>query len=164
MFALSGLENDNLESNYEKYSKKLFRLSFSILGSQVEAEDVMHDVFMKYLDKLPSFNDEKHEEAWFIRVTVNLCKDYLRKSKVRKYIQIEDLGDYGIEDKQAEDLSFVMKLPEKYKTIVILHYLEGYSTHEISKFLSISESGVKMRLSRGREMLKESIQEEGRDA
>ncbi len=159
MFALSKNDIDKFESKYHKYSDKLYRIAFSILCNTQETEDVIQDAYIKYLEKQPVFLNDNHEEGWFVSVTINLCKDKLRKTRKHTCIESEELEKYGVEDKQTDSLEEMLQLPEKYKTVILLHYMEGYSIEEIAKILSISQSGVKMRLVRGREKIKFLLQE-----
>ncbi len=145
---------------YDKYADMLYRLAYSMVLSTHDAEDVVHDVFAKYLMKNPHFKDEEHEKAWFLRVTVNQCHDFAKKQKYRNYTPLEEVVA-TVETK--EDLGLlpaVLALDEKYKMVLLLHYFEGYSVEEIAFSLKLSVSAVKMRLSRGREKLKHQIGKE----
>lgn len=145
------------ETTYNKYSNMLYRLAFSILQSCEDAEDAVQTVFYKYLCKQPHFDDDEHEKAWFIRVTINQCKDSMRRRKIRVVVPLDEVVDLGVYDEQGEILQTLISLPEKYKIVLILYYLEGFKVNEISKMTKISKSAVKMRLSRGRELLKEKL-------
>ena len=149
------------EELYRKYGKFLFRISYAILCNKEDAEDTVQDVFYKYLVKQPTFRDEEHEKAWFLRVASNQSKDMLRKRKIRTTLSLEDIEEYEIAPEQASVLQDLFALPEKYKLILILHYLEGFSVQQIASSEQLSESAVKMRLARGREMLRNTI--EGRE-
>lgn len=139
----------------------LFRVCFSMLRSREDAEDAVQDVFLKYFTDPKAFNDVEHEKAWFIRVTTNHCKDVMRKRTVRSAVGLDEIGeleaDYEIEKDSGEVLSSIFALPEKYRTVFVLHYLEEISVADVAKSLGLSQSAVKMRLSRGRELLKEKL-------
>lgn len=151
-----------LETAYDKYADMLYRLAFSHLRRREDAEDAVQDVFTKYMNTSPRFTDDEHERAWLVRVTVNRCHDMLRRGKVRERDSLDDISE--IPDEESENTSGVLQavfaLPEKYKTAITLHYLEGFSVEEISSMLGISLSAVKMRLSRGREILKDLLDKE----
>lgn len=151
-----------LETAYDKYADMLYRLAFSHLRRREDAEDAVQDVFTKYMNTSPRFTDDEHERAWLVRVTVNRCHDMLRRGKVREHDSLDDISE--IPDEEGENTSGVLQavfaLPEKYKTAITLHYLEGFSVEEISLMLGISLSAVKMRLSRGREILKDLLDKE----
>ena len=148
-------------SRYDLYADLLYRLALANVQDREDAEDIVHDVFVRYMEKKPHFHDEEHEKAWFVRVTINLCRDFLRKRQYRNYVPLDQVGDIQFEEpKQTEVLTYLSKLPEKYRIVIVLHYLEGYSVKDISNILRISASAVKMRLSRGRELLKNNIERE----
>ena len=142
------------EELYGKYGKFLFRISYAILCSREDAEDAVQEVFYKYLVKQPIFRDEEHERAWFLRVASNQSKDMLRRRKVRSSLSLEEIEEYEIAPEQATILQDLFSLPEKYKMILILHYLEDFSVQDIARSENLSPSAVKMRLARGREMLR----------
>lgn len=148
-------ENPSLQTAYDRHADMLFRLSYSILFSREDAEDVVHDVFIKYVNKSPSFREYEHEKAWFVRVTINQCRDLQRRRRIRSYVPLEEITELPVEQfKSNEVIKSIIALPEKYKLSILIHYFEGYSVEQTSKILGISRSAVKMRLVRGREMLK----------
>ena len=157
---LNKIEPTDFETLYNRYGEMLFRICFSMLKSKEDAEDAVQDVFLKYYTSPKAFNDSEHEKAWFIRVTSNYCKDVMKRRTVRSAVgldEIAELGDYGIEDEGSEVLNSIFALPEKYRTVFVLHYLEQMSVVDIAKSLGLGQSAVKMRLSRGREILKEKL-------
>ena len=105
------------------------------------------------------FTDEEHERAWLIRITVNRCYDLLRYKSKRNHEALDEITEMAAEEKElnTEIFQILEKLPVKNKTAMILHYLEGFSVDEVSRTLGISLSATKMRLSRGRELLKNLI-------
>lgn len=152
----------DIETAYELYADMLYRISFAQLGSDADAQDVVQDVFMKYMTKAPVFFNHEHQKAWFIRVTVNHCHDYARRANVRKIVPLEEADYVTVESQEHLDslMDILSCIPEKYKDTVILHYLEGFSVHETAKILGISLSATKMRLSRARERLQALRKEE----
>ena len=158
---LSQIGKSDFEIIYDRYSGLLYRLSLSHLQSPHDAEDAVHDVFAKYISEPHKFKDKEHEEAWFVKVTVNHCRDLLRKKKYRNHLSLDEV--HHLKTAEAEEnsvLEVLGKLSERYKAVIILHYLEGYSIDEISFMLGISASAVKMRLSRGRDLLKKLMEKE----
>ncbi len=147
----------DFDSVYLTYADMLYRISVSMLRSADDAEDAVQNAFCRYLDKAPSFRDTEHEKAWLIRVTINQCKDLMRRRKLRAWLPIEALTDVGVRVKSTPALDAVAELPEMYKTVIILYHLEEMSVQEIAGTLSLSQSAVKMRLARAREMLREII-------
>lgn len=159
---LSRNGKSDFEIVYDRYSGLLYRLALSHLQNAHDAEDAVHDVFAKYISEPHKFKDKEHEEAWFVKVTVNHCRDLLRKKKYRNHLSLDDIHHMktnGITEDNSI-LEVLGKLSERYKAVIILHYLEGYSVDEISFMLGISVSAVKMRLSRGRDLLKNLMEKE----
>ena len=145
---------EQFEEIYGKYSNMLYRLALTHLLSREDAEDAVHDVFMKYMNSTPRFFDAEHEKAWFVRVTVNHCHDLARKRKLRTHSPLEDAAELCAEIGAGEVTEAVLGLEDTYKTPILLHYYEGYSVEECARMLRISVSAVKMRLARAREKLK----------
>ena len=141
------------EAAYDAYGPMVYRLAMVYLGRHADAEDVTQEAFVKLLYKAPSFADAGHERRWLLRVTANLCRDQLRGFWRKRAVALE--GDYPIRDPETFEVAeAIVALPEKYKAVLHLHYYEGYSVAEIGEILKLSQSAVKMRLSRGRELLK----------
>ncbi len=160
LFSLGGSSVD-VAGVYDRYADVLYRLALTHLGNGEDAEDAVHDVFAKFISASPSFHDAEHEKAWFIRATVNRCHDIYRRNSKRNHLPLEEAENIlHTHEDEPEIVKLVHSLPEKYKSAIIIHYLEGYSVEETAKILSISVSAVKMRLSRGRDYIKELIRKE----
>ena len=147
----------HIETAYKAYSDMLYRVALAQLQSDEDAQDAVQDVFIKYISHSGSFKDEEHQRAWFLRVTVNVCRDMQRKHKVRRlFDESNSLSDTDVSDSGRYELFETLGLiPEKYKSVVILHCLEGLSIKETAEVLGISLSAAKMRLSRARDVLRE---------
>ena len=160
--SLSQIGKSDFEKMYDRYSGLLYRLALSHLQSSHDAEDAVHDVFARFMAKPREFESEEYEKAWFIKVTVNQCHDMQRKKKYRTHLSLDDVHHLATEENSSLQGVFgvVCRLPDKYKDVILLHYLEGYLIDEISFMLGISVSAVKMRLSRGRELLKKLMEKE----
>lgn len=102
------------------------------------------------------------EKYWIIRVTINLCKDYLKSSWFRKSVELDENLSY-LPKEQDEVLAEVLKLPEKYKAVIYLFYYEEYSLKEISKILKTNESTIGTRLARGKKILEDKLKREWED-
>jgi len=150
-------QTHDFDAVYTRYADMLYRIAVSILRSSDDAEDAVQNAFCRYLDKSPSFRDAEHEKAWMIRVTVNQCRDLMRRRKIRAWLPLEALTDVGVREKSTPALDAVGLLPEKYKSVVVLYHLEEMSIDAIAQTLELSPSAVKMRLSRAREMMRETI-------
>ena len=152
-----------LEQAYETYADMLYRLALSHLKNPEDAEDTVQEVFVKYMHHFSIFSDEEHERAWLIRTTVNRCYDLLKYNSKRIHEDLDELAEEIAAEEQEQHIEIfriLEKIPAKNKTVIVLHYLEGFSIEEIARMLRISVSAVKMRLSRGREQMKDVIERE----
>ena len=156
---MDSLKRIDLEQTIEKYSDLIYRTNFLILRNPHDAEDVMQETFIKYMRTDVEFRDEEHKKAWLLKVSQNKCKDMLRFHKVHAYISYEEIQEYIISDdfvdvEDIEEVIDIAKLSYKYKTVILIHYIEGYSVKETAEILGITETAVKSRLKRAREKLK----------
>lgn len=146
--------DDDVEATVKTYSNLLFRLCFTMLRSQTDAEDAVAEVFLKYISHGRMFYEEEHKKAWLIRVATNHCKNMLRFYKIRNHASLEEISEYGQTEEDSSILTALFALSEKYRTILYLHYIEGYKTREIAGMLSITQAAVQKRLQYGRDRLK----------
>lgn len=145
------------EELFLKYMDRLYRMALFMLFSVQDAEDIVQETYIRLLVKQPKFHDEEHAKAWLIRVCINLCKNQLRFRKRHPQDNIEGLQNSIVSTEVYEVMHSMYCLPEKLRKVMILHAVEGYSVKEISKILKISESAVKKRLQRGRDLLRKEV-------
>lgn len=149
----------------EKYKDHLFAVAFNICKNAADADDVVQDTFLQYHIADKQFENEQHIRAWLIRVTINKAKNINMSFWRRAGIPLEDyMETLTFETPEAEDLfEEVMKLPEKYRIVMHLFYYEDYSIREIAQIINVTESNVKVRLTRGRRLLRNVLKEEWND-
>ena len=152
----------DIDAAYFTYGDLLYRVAFAQLANDADAQDAVQDTFVKYMTKAPHFTDENHEKAWLIRVTMNRCRDIARRNKLHSHHPLSEISHVESEEKQGyhEWLRQIHGLPDIYRSILILHCLEGFSLQESADSLGISLSAAKMRLRRGRDILEQIRQEE----
>lgn len=159
---LSKMSAQDFEWIYEKYKNLLFRIAFTMLKNCDDAEDVLQEVFIKRVYNAPVFETDEHEKRWLIRVTINLCKNHLMSFWNRNRTEIEDIEvmeSWQLDSEEKLLLQEVIFLPEKHRVAIYLHYFEGYTCKEIAQMLGSRESTIKMRLKKGRELLKLKMEE-----
>ncbi|MBQ6786941.1 MAG: sigma-70 family RNA polymerase sigma factor [Lachnospiraceae bacterium] len=149
----------------ERYQNNLFATAFNVCKNAQDAEDVVQDTFIQYHASKKEFESEQHIRAWLLRVVINKAKNVNRTFWKQNKVSLEDyMETLSFETPESENLfETVMKLPEKYRIVIHLFYYEDYSVQEIASILQITQSNVKVRLSRGRQLLKESLKEEWED-
>lgn len=146
------------------YIDTVFRVALNYLKSPADAEDICQNVFEKLLREKKPFQSEAHIKAWLIRVAINECRKVLR-SPWRKQESFEDYARTLTFETQGRSDLFrtVMELPKKYRLPIYLHYYEGYTTQEIAGMMKIPKNTVCTNLKRGRELLKQKLQEVDQD-
>lgn len=143
----------------EMYADMVRRICLVHLKNIHDTEDVFQNVFLKYMLYKDSFENEEHEKAWLVRVTVNACTDWLRSLSRRRWIPLESLLEEGNAPDNAswEVMEAVLQLPEKYRRVIYLFYYEGYSAVEIAEILGKKENTIYTWLSRARGILREKL-------
>ena len=134
----------------------LLRIAMTRLSSPADAEDVVQEVFLKLLTARPQFRDEEHEKAWFLRVSINCINSFYKKAEHRRAVSVEQVPE-GETAPQDDFELLLMALPEEYRVEVHLFYGERMSVREIAGMVGRSENAVRVRLTRARKMLRESL-------
>ena len=151
----------NIREAVIKYSDTLYKVCIVILCNEQDVQDAIQDTFCRYLEKKPEFHDEEHEKAWLIRVATNICRDMIRFRIRHPKVDIDEIENTLAAPEQKEILEELLELPVKQKTVIYLHYVEGYQIKEIADILGLTESAVKMRLRRGRKQMRDALSMEG---
>ena len=153
-----------LKSLYREFMPSVYRMAYSYLQNHPDSEDVVQETFLRLAQCGKRFEDKRQVQAWLIVTAANLCKDLLRRSH-RKELPLEAAETVAADREEDSGLlASIRVLPAKYKTVIYLHYYEGYSVTELAKLLHRPESTIKTWLSRGRDRLRESLGEKGGDA
>lgn len=149
----------------ERYKDALFAAAFHICKNSADADDVVQDTFLQYHLTKKQFDSEQHIRAWLIRVAINKAKDCTRSFWRQKGQPLDEyIETLAFETPESENLfEQVLALPEKYRIVIHLFYYEDYSVREIAGILNLTEANVKVRLSRGRKLLKDILKEEWND-
>ena len=111
------MQTEEIKNMIEKYSGLVYKVAITRSGNIENAEDVFQEVFVKYSQKMPKFENEEHEKAWFIRVTINLTKNLHNQAWNRKTVPLEETIQF--EEKEEENIfQIVSTLPQNYRTVV----------------------------------------------
>jgi len=149
----------------DRYKDNLFAVAFNVCKNAADADDVVQDTFVQYHTQNRQFESEQHIKAWLIRVAINRSINVTRSLWRRSSLPLEDYME-SLPFEAPEDSTLfaqVMALPEKYRVVIHLFYYEDYPVKDIAGILKVSENNVKVRLSRGRALLKKALKEEWSD-
>ena len=140
---------------FKQFTDTVYRVALHNTANFSDAEDVTQEVFVKLFETNKAFRDSEHLKAWLIRVTINLCRDKMKKSS--RETLVENVFPNKPNEDKSDVLEAVKALPEKYRNAIYLHYYEGYTAKEIGKILDAKESTVLSWLSRGRDALRKEL-------
>ena len=139
----------------------LYRISMSMLKNEADCEDAVQTAILTAYEKLSSLKKEEYFRTWLVRILINVCNKQLgRRGKI---INLDD-NEYTAEpsvpshDKNIELKIALENLPQKFRQVIVLFYIEGFSVTNIRNILGIPEGTVKSRLSKGRSLLKSSLE------
>ncbi len=147
----------------EEYGNRLLRTCYLILRDREEAEDVVQETFVRVFRKIEEFRGESGLYTWIYTIALNLSRDRLRKRmdfsifenericNINSEIHIEKVIDRDLLKRELDEISPI------YREVLVLFYFEELSVKEISQLLDEKEGTVKSKLSRGRNILKESL-------
>ena len=149
------------EDIFFRYGDMLYRIAVVMLGSSYDAEDVVQDTLIRYMEHRKAFQDKSHEKAWLVRVTVNLCKNRLLFAGRHPQVELSELAGYSEEKTDGHLMECLMKLSFTYRAVLLLYYVMGYSLRETAQLLRTTEAAAKKRLERGRKKFREIMEQEG---
>ena len=152
-----------LERIMAQYGSLLLRMCYIFLRDASLAEDAVQDTFLKAYKKLGTFRQESTEQTWLMRIAINTCKDYLRLSwfrRVDRKVTLESLPEATHEPVIADSIVVdeVMRLPAKYKYVIMLRYYQEMKLKQISETLGVPMDTIKSRIRRANQILRQRLE------
>lgn len=149
-----------------RHREKVRNLIYLTLNNPESVDDIAQDVFITVFRNLNKFRYESQFSTWLYRITINKCKDHLRRQKIRSiFSPIKETEEEDVSVTPNEDIDIsgivqkaISKLPEKLRTPLILKEIEGLSYQEISESVGCEIGTVKSRIFRAREGLKKYLE------
>jgi len=151
-----------LSELYEKYSKDIFKYSFSILKNEDDAKDAVQEVFVKYAQKESSFKRNCSYKTWLLILTRNYCYNKIKSKgfnndKLYNYVfEKQYESDY---DTQITVKTALLQLKPEYNELIYLREYEGYSYKEIAEMTEQSLENVKIKIFRARQQLRKILKD-----
>jgi len=157
---------------FRDHEARLYRLAVTILRNERDAEDALQDAYIRIFERIKGFRGKSAFETWMTAILVNVCRDRLRRRKLRRALPLDWLRNQAGEVDVASEVaalsrrqtlwSLVDRLDDKYRLPVILHYHEGWSCGEVAGILSLRTSTVYSRLNTARIRLRTMLNAESR--
>jgi RNA polymerase sigma-70 factor (ECF subfamily) len=145
----------------EEYQHLVYGLALSRAGNKFDADDIFQEVFLVYFGKDRDFRDEEHRKAWLIKTTLNCCKRALYSTWRKKTVPLDEshksITYTFVSQEENAVFTALRELPEKYRTVLHLFYFEEFATERIAAVLGITGAAVRMRLMRGRALMREKL-------
>ena len=149
-----------MDSIIDRYQDMVYGLALTRTGSRADADDVFQEVFIAYYQSGKNFRDEEHRKAWLLRTTINQARRVTSSSWRQKTVPLSEREDTPVQFREPEEnevWNALRSLAEDYRLPIYLFYFQELSTREIAKILAIRPGAVRMRLTRGREQLREKL-------
>ena len=154
-----GYIKENAARLLDVHGDSVLRMAYSYMHNMQDAEDILQETLIRYMQAAPEFENESHARAWLLRVAANLSKNRI---EYNRYRMADELNEELVAE-EREDLSFVWEavksLPVTYRETIHLFYREGFKTAQIAEILGEKEATVRSHLKRGREKLREILKE-----
>ena len=163
MEALPLRAGGEMESIIDRYQDTVYGLALARTGNRADADDVFQEVFLAYCQCGKAFRDEEHRKAWLLRTTVNQSRRVTSSTYRQRTVPLSEREDAPVQFREPEEnrvWEALRGLSEDYRLPIYLFYFQELSTQEIAKALAIRPGAVRMRLTRGREQLREKLKGE----
>ena len=149
-----------MEQVIDRYQDMVYGLALAKTGNRADADDVFQEVFLAYYQSGKAFREEEHRKAWLLRTTVNQCRRIVGSTWRKKTVPLSEREEIPVQFREPEENEVwqaMQDLAEDYRLPLYLFYFQELSAQEIAKVLSIRPGAVRMRLSRGREQLRQAL-------
>ena len=160
MEALPLRAGGEMDEMIDRYQNTVYGLALARTGNRADADDVFQEVFLAYHQCGKTFRDEEHRKAWLLRTTINQARRVTSSSWRQKTVPLSEREDTPVQFREPEENQVweaLQALAEDYRLPIYLFYFQELSTQEIAKALAIRPGAVRMRLTRGREQLRDKL-------
>ncbi len=164
-----GEEAYNIETLMRQYGNDVLRTAYSYVNDRSAAEDCFQETFIKAYKNLKNFRGESSIKTWLIRITVNVCKDYLKSAYQKHVVPMMEFEEDAIvsendfeevenKDRNRQILDAVNSLPEHYREVIMCVFYNEMSIEETAAATGVAAGTVKSRLHRAKEQLKNILE------
>lgn len=145
----------------ERNKQGMYKVAKAYLHYEEDVADAMQETILTCYEKLDTLREPQYFKTWMTRILINKCKNILRKNReLRLTEELPETGEWDAAQENLEFMELLQSMDEKYRTILILYYVEGFNTREIAELLEMNEHTVKTRLVRARKRFAQEYQEE----
>lgn len=146
-----------------EYQTALLRMCYLYLHDAALAEDAVQETFIRAYKGLDAFRGDCAEKTWLMRIAMNICRDMLRSAwfkHIDRRVTFEELPEpYETPSETDVELTLcVMRLPQKFREVIVLRYYQNMTTVEIADVLGVAQSTASSRLDRARRRLRAMLE------
>lgn len=148
----------------EPIKENLYKVAFVYLKNEDDTLDCIHEAVIKAIKALPNLNEPQYFNTWMIRITINICKNYIKRNNKVILVDIKDyennIPTHDKEFENTEDIQIALsKLNEKERELIVMRYLDDMSLKHISKITTMPLGTIKSRLNRTLKKLRVYMEE-----
>lgn len=179
MLYMSLIDNDDdrakFEILYNRYKKRMVYVAFAVLGNNEDAEDAVHDTFIKIARNMQSIGNPDSERtlSYMLKATKNTAINLSQKNVIRnKHIQTEDVENISdglfleklcIQENYEKVVEAIQSLNDTYRDVLYFYFVEGMKAKDIADLLGRSNSAIQQQIVRGKKKLLEILENDLRD-
>jgi RNA polymerase sigma-70 factor (ECF subfamily) len=161
------MTSEKFKNTVIPFATKLYPMVFGILKNEEETRDALQDLMLKLWDRRKSLDQCTNLSAYILTTARNYCFDLVKKKRPKpfgekdefKILNIEEKGvDHDKKEKYEHVQKVIEKLPEKYKTVIRLRDIDGFTFEEIKEMTGLEITYIRVILSRARMMVKNEIE------
>lgn len=151
------MQNADFEKIVEIYGDMVYRIALTHILNKSSAEDIFQEAFLRLVKNIGRIKDEEHLKFWLIRTTINLSKNANSRQRITA-ADTDDTSETGDDFSQSDLRIIIGGLPQKFREVIILCCLEGYTADEAAKILGKPSGTIKSRLYKARQLLKKEME------
>lgn len=143
--------------------QRMYRIAISMLQNEEDAADAIQETVLRCWEKIGQLKNDDYFQTWLTRILINQCKDLLRSRK--RLIFTNEIPETAHTDNYftSEWKELLSNLNEKYRIVLELYYVDGFSTKEIASLLHITDMNVRSRMTRGRKQLAQFLSDDSKN-
>ena len=151
---------------FDRYQRRTYWIAHNMLSNYDTAQDISQEAFLRVFRNIHRFDVKKNFYTWLYQIVVNLCIDHMRRASHSRAVDLEDVGpglpDAGNDPRESTGRTELRgrvqaaldRLPPKYKAVLTLRDIQGFSCEEIAEIVGATNATVRWRLHRARKLFK----------
>ena len=154
------MDEQEFEQAIRRLQARMYRTAVSILWNDEDAADAIQEAVLRAWQKQRMLRSAGAFDVWLMRILINECRNIQRRNRFRQSVPLEESLAGAVDEPPDRALQEALRrLPEKLRTPLLLHHLDGFSVAEVARMLRVKESTARGRIYEGRKRLKALLEE-----